>query len=470
MKILKIICLVLVLFTVFQTGRFPVDAAQSGLDKTSGCHSVDAAKPLMPGDQLLETSKAVFVYERNSDTLVYAWNADQGLDPAGMPKVMTALLAIEKGNLSDVVTVSRKALDAVAIGSVSAGLVRGEEISLEDLLYLMMTKSANDAATVIAEHIAGSQEDFVAMMNARAGELGCTNTVFTNAHGLPDEASALTARDLCRILDAALENETFRKLFNTKEYTVPATNKSEPREIRTSNLMALETSKAYYDSRVTGGKTGATKDGRYLAVTVEHNGMELLAIVMGAVPTYEVENIVIKTYGSFEEMAVLLGHVCGEYEYRQVFYTGQAVSQYPVTNGTGNVVLTPTEAMSTVLPVDLDPSQLSWVYGDLTGSTVAPINKGQLMSTLQVWYGNTCVAETDLVAMYDVPVYSKPADEENPVDTQTGGGWIGTVIWVVLGILAGALLILVGYRALRRAIIKNRRKRRRREQRRRGHA
>ncbi len=470
MKILKTICLILVLFTVLQAGFSPASAIQIDADEVSGCHSVDAAKPLMPGDQLLETSKAVFVYERNSDTLVYAWNADQALDPAGMPKVMTALIAIEKGNLTDTVTVSRKALDAVAIGSVSAGLVRGEEISLMDLLYLMMTKSANDAATVIAEHIAGSQDDFVVMMNKRARELGCTNTVFTNAHGLPDEASALSARDLCRILDTALENETFRTLFQTTEYTVPATNKSEAREIKTSNLMALESSKAYYDSRVTGGKTGATSDGRYLALTAEHNGMELLAIVMGAVPTYEVENIVIKTYGSFEEMAVLLSQVVDNYEYRQVFYTGQAVSQYPVTNGTGNIVLTPTRAMSTVLPVDLDPSQLSWVYGDLTGSTVAPIKKGQQMSTLQVWYGNICVAETDLVAMYDVPVYSKPADAENPVEIQKESGWIGTVIWIILGIIAGVLLILAGVRGIRRAIMKSRRKRRRREQRRRGHA
>ncbi len=470
MKIFKTICLILVLFTVLQAGLFPVSSMQADADKVSGCHSTDAAKPLMSGDQLLETAKAVFVYERNSDTLVYGYNPDQALDPAGMPKVMTALIAIEKGNLDDMVTVSKKALDAVAIGSVSAGLVRGEEISLKDLLYLMMTKSANDAATVIAEHIAGSQEAFVEMMNQRAGELGCTNTVFTNAHGLPDEASALTARDLCRILDTALDDETFRALFSATEYTVPATNKSEAREIETSNKMALQTSKTYYDSRVTGGKTGATKDGRYLAVTAEHNGMELLAIVMGAVPTYEVENIVIKTYGSFEEMAVLLDHVCQRYEYRQVFYNGQAVSQHSVTNGSGNVVLSPTEAMSTVLPVDLDPSQLSWVYGDLTGSTVAPIQKGQHMSTLQVWYGNICVAETDLVAMFDVPVYEKPNDTDHSLDTQTNTGWLGTVIWIVLGLIAAVLLGMVGVRAIRRAMIKSRRKRRRREQRRRGHA
>ena len=469
MKILKTICLILVLAGILQAGFVPAGAVQTNAITTSGCHSVDAAKPLMPADQLLETSKAVFVYERNSDTLVYAWNADKALDPAGMPKIMTALLAIEQGNLTDLVTVSRKALDAVAIGSVSAELVRGEEIPLIDLLYLMMTKSANDAATVIAEHIAGSQEGFVAMMNNRARELGCANTIFTNAHGLPDAASSLTARDLCRILDVALENETFRTLFNTTHYTVPATNKSEAREIETSNKMALETSKAYYDSRVTGGKTGASSEGRYLALTAEHNGMELLAIVMGAVPTYEVENIVIKTYGSFEEMAVLLSHVVDKYEYRQVFYTGQAVSQHPVSNGSGNIVLTPTRAMSTVLPVDLDPSQLSWVYGDLTGSTVAPIQKGQLMSTLQVWYGNTCVAETDLVAMYDVSVYSKPADEEYPQEIQKESGWIGTVIWIVLGLIAGALLFMAAVRGVRRAMIRNRRKRRRREQRRRGH-
>lgn len=470
MKKLRLICLLLFLLALLM----PIPragAAEADTSVTGGCHSVDASKPLMNSEKLLETSQAVFVYERNSGTLVYAWNADQLLDPAGMPKLMTALLAVEHGTLTDVVTVSKKALDAVSIGSVSAGLVRGEEIALEDLLYLMMTQSANDAATVIAEHIAGSQDAFVDMMNVRAQELGCTNTVFTNAHGLPDEASSITARDLCRILDAALDNETFQTFFSATEYTVLATNKSEPRQIRTSNLMALENRKDYYDSRVTGGKTGATKDGRCLALTAEHNGMELIAIVMGAVPTYEVENIVIKTYGSFEEMAVLLDHVFGKYEYRQIFYPGQALAQYPVTGGSNHVVVSPMQEVAAVLPVELDSQQLSWLYGDVNGSTQAPVAAGTVISSLQVWYGNNCIAQTDLVAINSVDVWKEPVNANKPPENdEAGGAIIATVIGIVLGIAAAVLVIWSVVNAVRRAIIKNRRKRRRREQRRRGNA
>lgn len=470
MKKIRLICLALCLISVIQLAAFGVHATDASV--TGGSHSVDAAKPLMSGDQLLETAKAVFLFERNSDTLVYAYHADQVIDPAGMPKLMTALIAVEKGNLSDTVTVSKKAIDSIGIGTVVAGLKKGEELTLEQLLYLMMVKSANDAAAVIAEHIAGNQQDFVDMMNQRAQEMGCTNTVFTNATGLPDEASGTTARDLCRILDQALDNEMFRTLFTAKHYTVPATNKSEERKVTTSNLMALEDNKKYYDSRITGGKTGATSNGRCLTFTAEGSGMELIGIVMGAVPTYEVENIVIKTYGSFEETKVLLDHAMSQFEYRQIFYPEQAVSQHPVTDGTTDVILSPDRNMSAVLPVDLDPSQLSWVYGSVSSNIQAPVKAGDVLSNLQVWYQDTCVAQTDLVAMYDVPVWQASNDANNNSDSSEDNDTSValTVVGIIVGVLVGLLLIWLAVNAIRKAIIKNRRKRRRKQQRRRYNA
>ena len=470
MKNIRLFCLLLCLIAVLQLGVPCVSATDASV--TGGSHSVDAAKPLMTNEKLLETAKAVFLFERNSDTLVYAYNADQIIDPAGMPKLMTALIAVEKGNLSDTVTVTKKAIESIGIGTVVAGLVKGEELTLEQLLYLMMVKSANDAAAVIAEHIAGSQQDFVDMMNDRAQEMGCTDTVFTNATGLPDEASGTTARDLCRILNIALDNELFRALFTAKTYTVPATNKSEEREVTTSNLMALEKNKKYYDERVTGGKTGATKDGRCLTFTAEGSGMELIGIVMGAVPTYEVENIIIKTYGSFEESKVLLDHALSQFEYRQIFYPEQAVSQHPVADGATDVILSPDRKMSAVLPVDLDPAQLSWVYGSVASNIQAPVKAGEVLSNLQVWYQDTCVAQTDLVAMYDVPVWQAQNNVNNGSNTTDNGdsSVVMTVIWVVLGGLAGILVILGAVNAIRKAVIKSRRKRRRREQRRRYNA
>ena len=130
------------------------------------------------------TAKAVVLYEMNTDTLVYAYQPDLRISPTGIVKVLTALIALEEGNLDDVVTVRRSTLDSVSPGAVSAGLKAGEEISLRDLLYCIMVSSANDACAVVAEHIAGSQQAFVEKMNARAATLGCANTHFTNVHGL----------------------------------------------------------------------------------------------------------------------------------------------------------------------------------------------------------------------------------------------------------------------------------------------
>jgi D-alanyl-D-alanine carboxypeptidase (penicillin-binding protein 5/6) len=249
----------------------------------------------------------------------------------------------------------------VAVGSVSAGLVAGEELTLKDLLYCLMTASANDAATVIAEHIGGSQAGFIKMMNERAKELGCKDTNYTNVHGLHEEETYTTARDICRILDFALDNPEFKAMFTAESYTVPATNKHEERIIYTSNyMMSRQTVKKYYDERVTGGKTGSTSQaGRCLAATSKGKGMELLTIVMGAEATYEADGLAVRTFGSFEDTKALLDYVLENFEYRQILFEGQILSQHPVEGGENSVFTKPVETASTVLPVDLDASKLT---------------------------------------------------------------------------------------------------------------
>ena len=121
--------------------------------------------------------------------MMYSYNPDVRVDPSSMAKLMTALITVETLDLQEVAIVSRSALDHVGIGvvSVKPRFSRGEELSVESLLYCMIAASDSDSAAVLAERIAGSQEAFVAMMNQRAVELGCTDTNFTNAHGLYDE-------------------------------------------------------------------------------------------------------------------------------------------------------------------------------------------------------------------------------------------------------------------------------------------
>ena len=466
MKKTGFICLFLCALMVFSFLSVPAKAAAADESVLTGSHSVDASRNLSAEGKLLKTANAVILYELNSDTMVYSHNPDVTIYPSSMVKLMTALVALEKGNLSDVVTVSRSALDNVAIGSVSAGLKRGEEITLEALLYCMMAASANDAAAVIAEHVGGTIEDFIQMMNEKARELGCLNTHYSNVHGLHDEQTYTTARDICRLMEAALENEVFRTMFTAETYSIAATNKSEAREVQTSNNMMIKGNK-FYDARVTGGKTGSTNQaGRCLVVTAEANGMNLLGIVMGAVPTYQQEGIILDYHGNFEEMKALLDYGCDGFEFRQVFYENQALTQYPVSNGANNVVTCPVTQLSTVLPVGLDETKLTWVYKGLDQNIAAPIEAGRPMGVAQVWYGDVCLVQTEMVAMNAVDVFVAPVIPDAPPAEQVDLTLLYLVLGILLAIVVLFFVVLLILRSISVAKMRARQRRRRHNRRR----
>lgn len=435
-------------------------SAQTDPSVINGCHSADAAKFLAKNEKMLETSKAVILYELKSGTMLYNWNADTKIYPSSMVKIMTTLVALEMGQLTDTVTVTKRALSNVN----GPKLVSGEQVTFENLLYMVMVESANDAAVVIAEYISGSQEGFVKLMNDKAAALGCTGTHFSNAHGLHDAETYTTARDLCKILEAALKNETFKKLFSTVKYTLPATNKTpEPREIITTNRMIQPNHKKYYDPRVTGGRTGFTDEaGRCLAVTAEGNGMEVLAIVMGAKQTLEPNGLAVETFGSFEEMKVLLDHAFENYEYRQVFLETQTVSQHPVSGGINDVVTMPKTALSTVLPKNVTPEELFWVYANPSVNLTAPVEKGQVVNAVQLWYNGLCLAQTDLVAANAVPIDTGEDNIGLYPPAEGEGSW--TLLLIVLAVILAAGLGLGAY-WYGPSILKNRKKQRRRRNR-----
>jgi len=227
--------------------------------------------------------------------------------PASLVKIMTALLAIEKGSLTDEITVTENALEALPANSSTTDLQAGEIVTLEQLLYCLMVGSSNDAAVAIAEHIGGSQQEFLATMNQRAKELGCTGTNFVNPHGLHDDAQVTTARDMTRILAAAAKNEQFMAFFSATEYTMSATNLSEARELDSTNYLMLTGKPLYYDSRVTGGRTGITTDReRCLAVTADQNGLSYIAVVLGAVPTFEEDGYSVRRHGTMRKQSSCL--------------------------------------------------------------------------------------------------------------------------------------------------------------------
>ena len=159
------------------------------------------------------SSTAAIVMETSTNTVLYSKNADQALYPASAVKVMTCLVALENSSLDDQVTMTATGVSGVTDGGANISSQLDEVFTMEQCLYAIMVASANDIALQVAEHVGGSVDAFVQTMNARAQELGCTNTVFTNPTGLPDENQHTTAHDMALIMEAAMANECTYKQF-----------------------------------------------------------------------------------------------------------------------------------------------------------------------------------------------------------------------------------------------------------------
>jgi D-alanyl-D-alanine carboxypeptidase (penicillin-binding protein 5/6) len=448
MRKIRKLCLFLLICLVAGSFITPVLAQpEDQAAAAGGCISLDASNSVAGSEQLLATANAAILYELNSGSMVYSWNPDVMLDPSGMNKIMTALLALENGDPESTVTVTHTALSSLEIGALTAGLLADEEISLRDLLYCMMVGSANDAAAVIAEYIAGSQTTFVEMMNSRANELGCTNTVFLNPSGLSQEGQYSTARDLAKITAAALEREDFCEYFSAEIYTVPATNKSPERQLVTTNFLASkETMSNFFDERVTGGKTGAfTTTDRSLICTAEGNDVRYLSVVMGAQGTRETT---LSLFANFKETIALLDLGFGNYALRRLLTTDQVLERFSVTHGENDVAIAAASEIYVMMPKEMEIGKVS--YRCIQNSSVieAPLPSGQPVGTVQVWYDTLCVAQADLVAMHSV---GKEGENNLPLSTKavsTDGGSMKNIFLIIsiavltVGLILGTVVTL----------------------------
>ena len=193
--------------------------------------------------------------------------------PASLTKVLTTIIALEEGNPQELVKVSRRA--AYQEGS-SIYLQEGEKIKLLDLLYGVMLASGNDAAVAVAEHIAGSIEDFAVMMNAKAREMGALNSNFINPSGLPDPDHYSTAYDLAMIMRYALKNGIFREITATRNKTIPWADNDWGRGLRNHNKLLWQ-----YDD-ITGGRPAYRAAGRCLVASAKREGREVVAVILNA--------------------------------------------------------------------------------------------------------------------------------------------------------------------------------------------
>lgn len=442
MVIKKAICCIMSIFLLFGAFTLPIYADEDIEDPSvsNGYHGIDGNQAYLGQGVLVENVKSAFLYELNSQSLLYSWNADLPQYPASLVKIMTALLVLENTELSNSVTVTQNALDSVSRDAISVDLLAGEIMSVEDLLYCMIVKSANDAAAVLAEYISGSQESFVSKMNARAAELGCTGTTYMNAHGLHDDKQFTTARDTCRILLEALKHEFFRTAFGTVHHTVPATNLSAERIISTNNyLMSTEDVAIYLDTRVTGGRTGVTTEGfRCIASTASSGSMDVICIVMGAASTI-LDNGQTDVFGGFPETIALLNHSFDGNAMRQIIFQNQILCQKPVVNGDSDVFAYMKEPICTVLPSSYELDDLTIQYHDAPGAYEAPIAKDQSLGTVQIFYNSTCIAQSEIFAANDVPIAVSKAG--NYIEPERKGFPWGIVLILIIAIAASFFII-----------------------------
>lgn len=274
----------------------PVSAAEETAAASSGI-TTNSIAGWPQGPEI--TSTAAVIMEDSTNTVLYAKNADQQLYPGGTVKVMTTLLALENTQLTDQVTMTATGVSGVTDGGANISAQLDEVFTIEQCLYAMMLSSANDIALQVAEHIGGSVEGFVKMMNDRAAQLGCTGTVFTNPTGLPDENQHTTAHDMALIMKAAIDNDTFRTIAGTTSYTISATNVSGGERVLTNNFSMLNSANAAYYPNCIGGREGYTEaSGSTLVCGAEKNGTTLIAVVLqGASGTTAAEAGSLLNYG-----------------------------------------------------------------------------------------------------------------------------------------------------------------------------
>ena len=226
------------------------------------------------------TADSYILLDNKTNKVLCNKNENEKMYPASTTKIVTALLTLENCNLDDTVTASYNAVMSIPEGYSSANIQIGEQLTVEQLLEVLLVHSANDAANILAEHVSGSIESFITMMNTRLNELGINNTHFTNSFGMHDENHYTTATDLAKILKYCLKNETFRKIAGKASCAIPTTNKSGTRSYSSTNELLNSNSSNYYKYLIA-GKTGFTSQAKECLVSAAYkDNLELIGVVL----------------------------------------------------------------------------------------------------------------------------------------------------------------------------------------------
>lgn len=349
----------------------------------------------------------------NVDTgeILYQKNMNQTLFPASTTKVMTAILALENGDLNEQVFFTESTVSGFPWASSSIGMKPGEILTLDQALNGLMISSANEVAKGIAEHIAGNEAAFVAMMNRRAAELGAENTHFANPHGLHDENHYTTPYDLALIFQQGLKYPYFTEVIKRLYYQIPKTNMTEAeRNLYSKNAILLQKSSYYYPS-CGGGKTGFTDQAMYTLVThAQRDGMHLMAVVMKA-----------PLYGHYTDTAALYEYGFNFFRSQRIFDRYSYSKEIPVYQDDkdepierGIVLAQAGKGIKKTARIDMLENLEQKIT--LPDKLKAPVKKGDVIGKLALQHNGATVAEVDLLAVNGLEAWTEEEIRQMKLD------------------------------------------------------
>ena len=335
---------------------------------------------------LIDSTTGKTLYEKNSTEKMY---------PASTTKILTSIIAIEKGKLDDKTTVKRDAISVIPSGYSSAYLSEGEEITIKELLEVFLVHSANEAGNVLAEYISGSIDEFVKLMNQKASELGCENTHFVNTNGIHNENHYTTAKDLAIIARYCMQNQTFREIVSMKSCTIPKTNKSDKRFYKNTNDL-INPSSPYYLIYCIGIKTGYTSQAKNCLISAcNKDGLELIAVVLGA------PNLPNRKSARYIDSITLYNYGYSNYKMKKIASKGDVVYNIDVNKGnkeTKNLDLVLGDDVKSL--VNINDENVTYSI-DLESSIEAPISANSNLGTITYTVGDSTYS-TKLLASHDV--------------------------------------------------------------------
>lgn len=322
------------------------------------------------------TARSAVLLDQATGRILFGKNIHEQLPMASTTKIMTAILAIESGRLADTVKVSEY---AAHVPGSSIDLEPGEEKTLEELVYGLILRSGNDAATAIAEHLAGSVEKFAVLMTKRAAELGAVQSKFKNPHGLHEEEHYTTAYDLALIAAHAMSLPKFREIAATPEVKISWPGRSYDRLLRNQNRLLT----IYKGGD--GIKTGwTTPAGRCFAGSATRDGWRLITVVLNAPQMWD-------------DTTDLLDFGYSRYKWHEAVQAGRAVKTAEVRKGTSDrVALLAKDTIG--LPLKENEAEYLRYHFEVKEPLNAPVREGDAAGTLHAYFGTQKVAETQLVA------------------------------------------------------------------------